>query len=65
MAEALQLLTGAPSDEIYFKSSSDEDDENKDLVWAKLVSACEARSVVRLFLKLNFTTEQATFSTEV
>jgi hypothetical protein len=53
MREGLQLLTGAPSDRVNINVPDDEDDDNSDLLWAKLVSACEAKLVLRyLFLFL-------------
>ncbi len=45
MREGLQLLTGAPSDRVSINVPDDEDDDNSDLLWAKLVSACEAKLV--------------------
>ncbi len=45
MREGLQLLTGAPSDRVSINVPDDKDDHNSDLLWAKLVSACEAKLV--------------------
>ncbi|CAF1608882.1 unnamed protein product [Adineta ricciae] len=42
MYEALHLLTGAPSEKIQLNVTANDDNDNRDLLWAKLVSACEA-----------------------
>ncbi len=53
MNEALQLLTGAPSEQIQLQTSNNDDNDNDNLLWTKLVSACEAKFVDRVFSKLN------------
>ena len=45
MYEALHLLTGAPSEKIQLNVTTNDDNDNRDLLWAKLVSACEAKYV--------------------
>ena len=45
MREALHLLTGAPSDRVCLEEPDDEDKDNRDLLWTKLVTACEAQLV--------------------
>ncbi|CAF1097161.1 unnamed protein product [Adineta steineri] len=42
MTESLQLLTGAPSEQIAIQTSTDDDDDNFDLLWTKIISACTA-----------------------
>ncbi|CAF1007734.1 unnamed protein product [Rotaria sp. Silwood1] len=44
LSEGLQLLTGAPCDHIDLKPSNDPLDD--DIVWAKLLSACESKLLI-------------------
>jgi calpain-15 len=47
MLEGLQLLTGAPCDYIDLKPSNYDHTLSSDILWAKLLSACESKCVAK------------------